>query len=226
MAHSQPAYDRAIRLRADAPDAPPFAFFAWVDTYPDGVWEVVPPLNDDDLDVFTGPPVALTAGVEGVATDDRSRIVAYYEADGVPQPGEEWGVKRGDYYLRRGYRGFRVTQQGRNGRVAVVRLFGTARRIGSGSGSSAFSSVVQFLGGTTVTVTGCTISASAKIYQLTLNDGELSILEIGTQSSGGSLPTETVNIPTSGSVSGTITGCTLSGTVSLTTTAKTIVSCG
>ncbi len=225
--HSEPRYDSPIRLKNGYPAAPPFAMLAWNDTHPDGVWEVVPPLNSDDLDVITGPPYSIQPNSEGLATDDRARIVSYQTADGIPQVGEQWGVKKGDYYLRKGYRGFRITSQGRaDGTVNVMRLFSISQ-VGSGSGSGSpppdqVGSQITIPALESLAGSGCNLTASGTIYTISLLGGVLSIAPTGSFSvpvALGPFPVhasfDVTTVDKTGTFSGTVGGCavTVTGTV-------------
>lgn len=230
-AYSKPSYDRVVRLDPSAPPAPKYSMVTWYDTFNDGVWKVGPPAYDEDLDVFTTEAVPMQPGTELPATDDRSRIASYATEDGLPQVGEEWGTKAGDYRLRKGYRGFRITSQAwPDGTVNVVRLFQINPRKSSGSGSgTGFGGVVDIPAVQSISISGCTLSYSGKTFRIQFVNGSLVGTVVSSWSGAitiGPLPvTGSITLPSrTGTVSGTVGTCALSGTVTMPTDTITILS--
>lgn len=225
--YSSPSYDRVVRLDPTAAPAPRYAMITWYDVFNDGVWKVGPPAYDEDLDVFTTYDAPMAPGDETPATDDRSRIATYAIEDGIPQVGDEWGTKAGDYRLRKGYRGFRVTSQGySDGTVNVVRLFAINPRKSSGSGSGIppdqLGGVVDLQMVQTIAGAGCALTYTGQIVRLQMVNNQLTgrvistfagTVNLGPFSVTGS---GTFSVPSqSGTISGTVGTCTLSGTVTV-----------
>lgn len=87
-----------------------------------GAFLVGLPDADDDPAVGVNGLGLIPAGAAGQGHFDPRAIAAYDAADGTPQPGEAWGVKAGDWRLRKGYAGFRVLAGVGLGLVNVVRV--------------------------------------------------------------------------------------------------------
>lgn len=102
-----------------------------------GAFLVDLPDADDDGAVGVNGLGLIPAGAAGQGHFDPRAIAAYDAADGTPQPGEAWGVKAGDWRLRKGYAGFRVLAGVGLGLANVVRAGGGGGG-GGGTGCAKF----------------------------------------------------------------------------------------
>jgi hypothetical protein len=105
---------------ASGEDAPAFAVVK-VTEVTGGVLQFDKPDADDDPAFAVLHDCGIPADLSGEATLDNRVIVAYDATDGTPAAGETWGVKAGNWKLRKNYQGFLILGGAGNGLVNAVR---------------------------------------------------------------------------------------------------------
>ncbi|QEG28992.1 hypothetical protein GobsT_37810 [Gemmata obscuriglobus] len=86
-----------------------------------GLFTVDTPDADGDPHLVAVGFSLVPTGGRGTGTFDPRAVLAYEEADGTPQPGEEWGAGAGTWKLRKGKTGWRILGGAGRGLVNAVR---------------------------------------------------------------------------------------------------------
>jgi hypothetical protein len=90
-----------------AGEIPAFGLVKVSDVDADGTLQVTRP-DADGQDVYVNGPSKMAQSGYGAVTRDWPCYALYTSADGTPANGESWGVKSGDFTLRKGNAGFTI----------------------------------------------------------------------------------------------------------------------